>query len=197
MIVLFGLAGSGKGTQGKILSEIFGWRWLSNGEAIRQSGKYEEIINRGELIPDDDVNQMMDDLIRETEDEGFDVILDGYPRTKAQAEYVVEHFASKINGAIILDVPREELFKRLELRGRDDDKTRESIEKRFEVFESNIEEILELFKGSNIQIERVDGVGTVEQVTERLVEMVEQLDPGAKEQKNDVNGGEIERSYGE
>lgn len=197
MIVLFGLAGSGKGTQGKILSEIFGWRWLSNGEAIRRSGKYEEIINRGELIPDEDVNQMMDDLIREAEDEGFDVILDGYPRTKTQAEYVVEHFADKIDGAIILEVPKEELFKRLDLRGRDDDKTRESIEKRFEVFENNIEEILTLFRGVGIQIERIDGVGTVEQVTGRLVEMVEQLDPDAKEQKDDVNGGEIERSYGE
>ena len=45
MIILFGLAGSGKGTQGKALSEIFGWRWLSVGEAIREHGGYEEIIN--------------------------------------------------------------------------------------------------------------------------------------------------------
>ena len=48
MIILFGLAGSGKGTQGNALAEIFGWRWVSNGEVIRQSGKFDEIINRGE-----------------------------------------------------------------------------------------------------------------------------------------------------
>ena len=47
MIVLMGMAGSGKGTQGKALSEIFGWRWLSVGEAIRNTGGYEKIINAG------------------------------------------------------------------------------------------------------------------------------------------------------
>ena len=55
MIVLLGLAGSGKGTQGKALSELFGWKWLSVGQVIRDTGEYTEIVNRGELIPDDDV----------------------------------------------------------------------------------------------------------------------------------------------
>ena len=54
MITLFGLAGSGKGTQGKALAELFGWRWLSVGEAIRQTGGYDEIINGGNMIPDAD-----------------------------------------------------------------------------------------------------------------------------------------------
>ena len=44
MITLFGLAGSGKGTQGRELAELFGWRWLSVGEAIRQTNEYDEII---------------------------------------------------------------------------------------------------------------------------------------------------------
>ena len=47
MIVLFGLAGSGKGTQGRALSEIFGWRWLSVGEVIRQTGEYKELTDSG------------------------------------------------------------------------------------------------------------------------------------------------------
>ena len=72
MIILFGLAGSGKGTQGKALSEIFGWRWLSVGEAIRQHGGYEEIINNGGLIPDEDVIRLMDKQIKKAEDEGFE-----------------------------------------------------------------------------------------------------------------------------
>ena len=197
MITLFGLAGSGKGTQGKALSEIFGWRWLSVGQAIRETGEYEEIINGGNLIPDEDVIKLMNRQIEKCESEGFDVILDGYPRSETQAKYIVENMADKIDGAIVLEVPKEELFKRLELRGRDDDKERESIEQRFEIFERNIRPILNLFESANIPIEYVDGVGKIEEITERLVEVVERLNPDATEQMDDVNGGEIERSYGE
>lgn len=197
MIILFGLAGSGKGTQGKILSEIFGWRWLSVGEAIRQTGGYEEIINKGNLIPDEEVIRIMDRQIGKAEAEGFDVILDGYPRDKEQAEYVAEKMGDKIDGAIILEVPKEELIERLILRGRDDDKDRESIERRFEIFEQNIYSILPLLEAKNIPIERVDGLGTVEEVTGRLVEVVKKMNQNAVEQLSDVNGEEIEKSYGE
>lgn len=197
MIILFGLAGSGKGTQGKALSEIFGWKWLSVGEAIRQSGGYEEIINKGGLIPDEDVIRMMDKQIEKAEDEGFDVILDGYPRDKEQAAYIMDTMADKVDGAIILEVPKEELYERLALRGRDDDKERASIDRRFEIFEENIREILPLLEEKNIPIERVDGVGKIEEVTERLAEVVERFTPDATKQQQDVNGGEIEKSYGE
>ena len=197
MIILFGLAGSGKGTQGKALSEIFGWRWLSVGEAIRQHGGYEEIINNGGLIPDEDVIKLMDKQIKKSEAEGFDVILDGYPRDKKQAEYIMNNMADKIDGAIILEVPKEELYARLALRGRDDDKEKESIDRRFEIFEQNIYSILPLLESHNIPVERVDGVGKIEEVTNRLVEVVKKLNPEATEQTNDVNGGEIEKSYGE
>ena len=197
MIILFGLAGSGKGTQGKNLSEIFGWRWLSVGEAIRQTGGYEDIINNGGLIPDEDVIKIMDKQIKKAEDEGFDVILDGYPRDKDQADYIAETMADKIDGAIILEVPKEELFERLALRGRDDDKERASIERRFEIFETNIDLILPILASKNIPVEHVNGVGIIEEVTDRLVEVVKRLNPEATEQENDVNGGEIEKSYGE
>ena len=197
MIILFGLAGSGKGTQGKALSEIFGWRWLSVGDAIREHGGYEEIINSGGLIPDEDVIKLMDKQIKKAEAEGFDVILDGYPRDKEQAEYIMNTMADKIDGAIILEVPKEELYERLALRGRDDDKEKDSIDRRFEVFEQNIYSILPLLEAKNIPIERVDGVGKIEEVTDRLVAVVEKINPDATEQSQDVNGGEIEKSYGE
>ena len=197
MIVLMGMAGSGKGTQGKALSEIFGWRWLSVGEAIRETGGYEETINAGRLIPDEDVIKMMDKQIEKAEDGGFDLILDGYPRDEVQAKYVVEHMAEKIDGVIVLVVPREELLERLALRGRDDDKEREAIERRFDVFVKNAQPILDLFAEAGIPIERVDGVGKIEAVTDRLVKVVERMNPEATEQVQDVNGGEIERSYGE
>ena len=197
MIILFGLAGSGKGTQGKALSELFGWRWLSVGQVIRDTGAYKDITDAGKLIPDEDVINLMNKQIEKSEAEGFDVILDGYPRTKQQAEYVTSHMADKIDGAIILEVPKEELYNRLALRGRDDDKEEESINRRFEVFEQNICSILPLLSAQNIPVERVDGVGPVEEVTARLVEVIKKFNPSACEQINDVNGEEIEKSYGE
>ena len=197
MIILFGLAGSGKGTQGKALSELFGWRWLSVGEAIRQTGGYEEIVNSGGLIPDEDVIKLMDKHINKAEEEGFDVILDGYPRDVVQAEYMMQTMADKINGAIVLEVPKEELYERLALRGRDDDKEKASIDRRFEVFEQNIGTILPMLEAKNIPIEHVNGVGKIEDVTARLVEVIKNMNPNATEQLEDVNGGEIEKSYGE
>ena len=197
MIILFGLAGSGKGTQGRALSEIFGWRAISVGEAIRNSGEYAAIIDKGNLIPDEDVVKLMDKQIAKAEAEGFDVILDGYPRTKTQAEYVVSHIADKIDGAIIIDVPKEELYKRLALRGRDDDKERESIDRRFEIFEQNICSILPLLESKNIPTTHVNGVGEIGTVTGRLIAAVQKFNPSATKQTADVNGGEIEKSYGE
>ena len=197
MIILFGLAGSGKGTQGKALSEIFGWRTISVGEAIRQTGEYDEIINHGNLIPDDDVIKIMDKQIAKIESEGFDIILDGYPRNAYQAEYIVRTMADKIDGAIILEVPKEELYNRLALRGRADDLERESINRRFEIIEQNIDQILSLLQTKNIPVERVSGLGKVEEVTARLAQVIKSMNPNAIEQQDDVNGGEIEKSYGE
>ena len=197
MIILFGLAGSGKGTQGKALSELFGWRTISVGEAIRQTGEYDEIINHGNLIPDDDVIKIMDKQIAKIESEGFDIILDGYPRNAYQAEYIMQTMADKIDGAIVLEVPKEELYNRLALRGRADDLERESINRRFEIIEQNIDQILSLLQTKNIPVERVSGLGKVEEVTARLAQVIKSMNPNAIEQQDDVNGGEIEKSYGE
>jgi adenylate kinase family enzyme len=96
-----------------------------------------------------------------------------------------------------LEVPKEELFNRLELRGRDDDKEKSSIERRFEIFEQNICSILPLLNRVNIPVERVNGVGKIEEVTNRLVDVIKKFNTSAVEQINDVNGKELEKSYGE
>ncbi len=175
MIILCGLAGAGKGTQGQALAELFGWRWISNGEVIRNSHKYDEIINRGELIPDEDVIEMMNEEIRKAQEQGLEVVLDGYPRDEAQARYLTENCADQIQGAIVLEVPKEELYRRLALRGRDDDQSREAIDRRFAVFEDNFRPIAELFGAHGIPVRRVDGTGTPEEVTARLVKVVREL----------------------
>ena len=197
MIILFGLAGSGKGTQGKALAELFGWRTFSVGQVIRDTGEYDDTINHGNLIPDDDVIRLMGKQIEKAEAEGFDVILDGYPRDEYQAKWLMDNMAEKIDGAIILEVPKEELYKRLELRGREDDKEKESIDRRFEIFEQNICSILPLLNAKNIPVERVDGVGPIDTVTDRLINVIKTMTPNATIQEADVNGGEIEKSYGE
>ncbi len=197
MITLFGLAGSGKGTQGRALAELFGWRWLSVGEAIRQTGEYDDVINGGNMIPDEDVVRMMSKQIDKAEAEGFDVILDGYPRNVMQTEWILKNMPGKLNGAIILEVPESELLERLALRGRDDDKERASIEKRFSIYNENIVRMVPILEAENIPVVRVNGVGAVEDVTSRLADVVKRMAKDATEQVDDVNGGEIEKSYGE
>ena len=201
MILIFGLAGSGKGTQSKALSEIFGWRWLATGEMIRNNGTYAHLIDDGNIIPDDDITKMLEKELDKTDAEGYDVILDGYPRTAPQTEWIVNREKDKLYGAIVLDVPKDELYQRLTLRargaGRADDQEKAKIDRRFEIFEQNIYSILQVLEQHHIPIVHVDGVGTEGEVTDRLVAVCQQLDPGAWTQNDDVNGEEIEKSYGE
>ena len=175
MIILFGLAGTGKGTQANALSEFFGWRTFSVGQVIRDTGKYAETIDKGGLIPDDDVIALMAEQINSATAAGFNVILDGYPRTEYQAKWLMDNMHDDIEGAIILEVPKEELYQRLELRGREDDKSKEAIDRRWEIFEQNITPILALLEANNIPIKKVNGVGEVPAVTERLVATVKEL----------------------
>ena len=201
MIILFGMAGSGKGTQSKSLSEIYGWRWISTGDLVRKSGAYAHLIDDGNLISDEDVTTLLEKELNLTDAEGYDVILDGYPRTEAQAEWIIGREADKLYGAIVLDVPKEELYRRLYQRagldGRVDDLEKASIDRRFELFEQNICSILPLFERANIPVVHVDGTGEPGEITDRLCAVIETMDPGAIEQNDDVNGGEIEKSYGE
>ena len=174
MIILFGLAGSGKSTQGKILAEKYGWRWLSVGQVLRDTGEFDETLKAGELVDDDVVIRLMTGKILEAESEGKDVILDGYPRDVYQAEWLVKNMADRINGAIILDVPKSELLTRIEKRGRSDD-TKEALAKRFEFVEQNIYTMIELFEEKQIKVVKVNGVGSFDEVTERLSTEIEKM----------------------
>ena len=96
------------------------------------------------------------------------MILDGYPRDQWQADWIVENGDEKyLDGAIILDVDHDELWRRLTERGRADD-TREAIEKRWSIFEQTIYSMTETLEKHGVKVVHIDGVGTVEEITERI-----------------------------
>ena len=117
---------------------------------------------------------MMHDAMKAAEYAGKNAILDGYPRDVWQAEWVAEHGDLEgVDGAIILNVPQEELWKRLEARGRVDDE-KDAILARWNVFDRTIKEMSEILKANNVKIAEVDGVGEIEQITERLEKVLKE-----------------------
>ena len=167
MIILFGLAGSGKSTQGQILAKKHKLVWLSVGQVLRDTGKFDKILEKGELVPDEKVVKIMHEKIREIQKTGKDIILDGFPRDIWQAKWVAEHLAADITQAVVLDAPKDELLVRIMARGREDD-TREAVEKRFDIVEKNLSGILRELSKKNIKISKISGLGSVETVTKRL-----------------------------
>lgn len=207
MILVFGPAGSGKSTQGRTIADKYGWRWLSVGQVLRDTGKFDEILKAGELVDDATVVQLMAEQIDRANAEGMEVILDGYPRDEKQTQIMLadenSKFFDNIDMAVVLDVPKEELWKRIEARGREDD-TKEVVEKRFAIFEENIGAILPLLEERKVPIVHVDGVGDYDEVTERIEAEIFKILPVAPEVFNDNDANVIEndsvekeRSYGE
>ena len=196
MIILFGPAGSGKTTQGRLLAEKYGWKWLSVGQVLRETGKFGDILKTGELVDNDEVIRLMNHEIDKADAEGMNIILDGYPRDIEQAKWMeANNFFKKVELAIIIDVPKEELWRRIEERGRNDD-TKEAVERRFEIFEQNIYSILPIFENENVKVLKVDGVGEFEEVTKRIMEEIEKNIPGLVVQSEDMTQA-VEQSYGE
>ncbi len=170
MFALFGPAGSGKTLQGQTLAEKHGWRWLSVGQLLRdqKNPAMDAIMKSGELVDDTFVVNMMHDAMKAAEYAEKNAIVDGYPRDEFQAKWIVEHGdLAMLDGAIILNVPREELWKRLKERGRADD-VEGAIEKRWDIYEQMIASIRNIFGSAGLAIIEIDGVGTPEQITERI-----------------------------
>lgn len=122
-LTLLGPPGSGKGTQAKLLSERFGWLHLSTGDMLREAVASRSLLgeaakkymDQGLLVPDELVIEMLVQRIgRPDAAEGF--ILDGYPRTRAQAEALeqaLDQVGKVLDLAPHIVVPDEELMRRL------------------------------------------------------------------------------------
>ena len=173
MIVFFGPAGAGKSVQGQMLAARQGWRWLSAGQLLRDTRDPELFaqMQTGGLVDPAKVNGLMGDAIARATNIRR-VIIDGFPRQMAQAEWLVEskaHHGRDIDLVIVLEVPKSELLKRLEVRGRTDD-TPEAIDERLRIYRTEMYPILSYFTERGINIVHVDGTGTVGQVHDRIVE---------------------------
>lgn len=169
-----GLAGSGKSTQGQILAQERGAVWLSAGQVLRDTDDPEvrALQDKGELVDDRETIKLMTHAMAEALAAGKDIILDGYPRTIEQAEWLVDNAAERVSLVIIIDVPKPDLMKRMELRGRSDDRDRAAIEERFRVVEENIAAVCEILAEHGIKIVRIDGSGSREEVTELIRKVV-------------------------
>ncbi|MFZ1360731.1 MAG: nucleoside monophosphate kinase [Candidatus Saccharimonadales bacterium] len=173
MIVFFGPAGAGKSVQGQMLAARNGWRWLSAGQMLRDTHDMELIseMQTGKLVNSERVNQLMGEAIRRSLSID-NVILDGFPRELSQAKWLIEnksHHGRDIKLIVVLEVPKSELLKRLEVRGRADD-TPEAIDERLRLYRTEMYPVLGYFTEEGVNIVHIDGVGTVGQVHDRIME---------------------------
>lgn len=171
MIVFFGPAGAGKSMQGQILAARHGWRWLSTGQLLRDSQDKElhRQMEGGNLVSDEVVNKIVVEALTGAK-ELPGVILDGYPRNVDQAKSLLdakEQYGQTIELAVVIDVPREDIIKRLMLRGRADDTT-DAIEKRLDIYKNEIDPILKYLDEHGVPVAHVAGHGTVGQVHDRI-----------------------------
>ena len=180
-IVLVGPPGAGKGTQAGLLSDKLGVPHISTGDLFRAHGdqatqlgiQAKRYMDAGDLVPDDVTNAMVHQRLLDPDAQaGF--LLDGFPRTVAQADALsacLQEYGVKLDAVLQLEVPEEVVMDRLLGRGRDDD-NKEVIHRRFEVFRNETAPLLEYYAD---RLVTVDAVGTIDEVTARALEALQAL----------------------
>lgn len=185
-VVLFGPPGSGKGTQSAKLIEKYGLIHLSTGDILRaelaaqtELGKEaKRYMDKGELVPDRVVIGMIGRKLDENgKVNGF--IFDGFPRTTSQAEALDSLLKDKntsITLMVALEVPHEELVKRLLNRGKEsgraDDQNAEVIENRIRVYHRETAPVIHYYEAQH-KFFPVNGVGSIDDIFQRLCEVID------------------------
>jgi adenylate kinase len=176
MIVLMGVAGAGKSMQGKILADEHGYAWISTGEILRVlvTGRRRQEMLQGKLLSDDEMIIILDKVL-ELIDSDQEFILDGFPRTVAQADWLFKQTREKrfkLSGVIHLSASEEVVRKRLESRGRIDD-TEDAISKRFKEYNSVTVPIIDHFKSLGVSVCDIDASRPPREVHDAILKCVD------------------------
>lgn len=176
MILLMGLPGSGKGTQGKMLADYHGLHLISMGEIIRMyvTGERRQAMLSGELLKDSEVISILE-LVLDSLPDDSEYILDGFPRTVAQAEWLTKRLhnkGSKITCVLHLNASAEAVKKRLQARGRTDDRE-EVIEERFREYERLTQPLLTWYEQHDVPVCDINAERSANEVHDDIVKLLE------------------------
>ena len=182
-IVFIGPPGAGKGTQAERLVKTFDMAHLSTGDMLRAARdartevgkKAEQYMSAGQLVPDDIIVSIIVERL-EAPDCSKGYLLDGFPRTIAQAEALDLRLTVKntpLHAVLELQVPEEELFDRLAGRGRADDKP-DVIKQRLLAYRQQTEPLLQYYARAGL-LKTIDGLGTMEEIFNRAKAVLDQL----------------------
>ena len=183
-IALFGAPGAGKGTQSKMLVEKYNLTYVSTGEALRKEiadgtelgMRIKDIMDAGQLVSDEIVVEMIDKIIAGNTRKG--VLFDGFPRNVAQAETLdnlLAKYGTNLLCMISLDVPREELVRRMLERaktsGRSDD-NEETIKNRLREYENKTLPVADYYKAKGLYIP-VNGFGSIDDISRNIMKEID------------------------
>ncbi len=187
-IVLFGPPGAGKGTQAEALKDYYNLVHLSTGDVFRYNIKNETALgmhaktfmDKGNLVPDSvTIDMLKAEVNRHVDAKGF--IFDGFPRTSLQAEALDVFLAEKgeqISGMVALEVDEDELVTRLLERGktsgRPDDQDESKIRNRFNEYNTKTAILKDYYEAQGKYF-GVNGLGSIDEITERLKEVFDKL----------------------
>jgi adenylate kinase len=176
MILLMGLIGTGKSTQGHILAERLKCPWISTGELLRANltPSQKEQILAGRLVGDGEMYGIVENELKKLGADKNEFILDGFPRTVAQTRWILDKVHAgklKLTSVIYLQAPKEEMKERLLNRGRADD-TEITIAQRFKKFDEETMPVLNYLRSEEIQVNEIDATPSVEEIAVNIARVL-------------------------
>ena len=181
-IILLGPPGSGKGTQGKLIAERLGVSKIATGDLIRAAMRERtplgrqarDYYDRGLLVPDEIILGLIAEVLNSPEAKRG-VVMDGFPRTIAQAEAVDQLLAERgaaVDRVLVFQVPEEELVRRMHQRAREEgrsDDTPEAIRKRLAVYREQTAPLVVYYRDRGL-VTDIEAVGPIETIAQRVQE---------------------------
>ena len=184
-IVIFGPPGAGKGTQSKFIVKKYNLHQLSTGDLLREEiknktilgSKISEIINKGELVSDEIVSDLIEKFISNKNFENK-LIFDGFPRNIKQAinlDKLLKKYNQKIDIVLKLSVSLKTIKKRILERQMQENRSDDSEEiaiKRFETYEKSTEPVIEYYKKSKL-LKVINGEGSIDEINVEISDIIE------------------------